>query len=331
MCSSDLYKSPVSGEVSIGFSGVIGDAQGDQKNHGGPDNAVYAYSADHYAAWRREEKRDDLHAGFFGENLTVAALREKDVRIGDLYRVGHVLLEVTQPRLPCATLGVRFGDKEFPDRFQTSLRTGMYLRVLLHGIAPVPAIPDEIRSAARRRMEQLGHDAFRAELAQRDAESAAAIKPNDLQRLVRAWEVVEATGTTLPAWQRQGSGTGFAGPLAGLHAALSAASHPLVATAPCDSPFLPTDVVARLHEAMSANDAQLTVAKTGEQAHPVFCLCRRDVLPHLEQFLAGGGRKIDLWYATLRVIEVNFDDVAEAFSNINSPQELAAFEQTPPR
>ena len=124
---------------------------------------------------------------------------------------------------------------------------------------------------------------------------------------------------------------GFAGPLAGLHAALSAASHPLVATAPCDSPFLPTDAVARLHEAMSANDAQLTVAKTGEQAHPVFCLCRRDVLPHLEQFLAGGGRKIDLWYATLRVVEVNFDDVAEAFSNINSAQELAAFEQTPPR
>ena len=124
---------------------------------------------------------------------------------------------------------------------------------------------------------------------------------------------------------------GFAGPLAGLHAALSAASHPLVATVPCDSPFLPTDVVARLHEAMSTNDAQLTVAKTGKQAHPVFCLCRRDVLPHLEQFLAGGGRKIDLWYATLRVVEVNFDDVAEAFSNINSPQELAAFEQTPPR
>ena len=131
---SGIYKSPVSGEVSIGFSGVIGDAQGDQKNHGGPDNAVYAYSADHYAAWRREEKRDDLHAGFFGENLTVAALHEKDVRIGDLYRAGHVLLEVTQPRLPCATLGVRFGDKEFPDRFQTSLRTGMYLRVLKEGV-----------------------------------------------------------------------------------------------------------------------------------------------------------------------------------------------------
>jgi molybdopterin-guanine dinucleotide biosynthesis protein A len=123
---------------------------------------------------------------------------------------------------------------------------------------------------------------------------------------------------------------GFAGPLAGLHAALSAAAHPLVATTPCDSPFLPADVVARLHAAMSANDAQLAVAKTGEQAHPVFCLCRRDILPHLEKFLADGGRKIDLWYATLRVVEVNFDDVADAFSNINSPQELAAFEKAPP-
>ena len=124
---------------------------------------------------------------------------------------------------------------------------------------------------------------------------------------------------------------GFAGPLAGLHAALTAATHRLVATAPCDSPFLPTDVVARLHDAMLTNEAQLAVAKTGEQAHPVFCLCQRDILPHLEQFLASGGRKIDLWYATLRVVEVGFDDVADAFSNINSPQELAAFEATPPR
>lgn len=92
--------------------------------------------------------------------------------------------------------------------------TGMYLRVLLHGIAPVPAIPEDVRAAARRRMEQLGHDAFRAELAHRDPASAAAIKPNDLQRLVRAWEVVEATGTTLPAWQSRGAAAGLAGPVA---------------------------------------------------------------------------------------------------------------------
>lgn len=119
---------------------------------------------------------------------------------------------------------------------------------------------------------------------------------------------------------------GHAGPLAGLHAALAAARHPLVATAPCDSPFLPPDLVARLHAALTAQRAQIAVAKTGTQAHPVFCLCRRDVLTHLEQFLAGGGRKIDAWYETLAVAEVGFDDNPDAFSNINSLQELAAFE-----
>lgn len=119
---------------------------------------------------------------------------------------------------------------------------------------------------------------------------------------------------------------GFAGPLAGLQSALSAARHPLVATAPCDSPFLPADLVARLATALQARQAQLAFARTGNQPHPVFCLCRRDVLPHLTQFLAGGGRKIDAWYATLRVIEIAFDDEPDAFSNINTPEELSAFE-----
>lgn len=115
---------------------------------------------------------------------------------------------------------------------------------------------------------------------------------------------------------------GFAGPLAGLHAALSRASHPLVATAPCDSPFLPADLVARLHAALAAGGAELAVARTFDQPHPVFCLCRRDVLPHLEAFLASGGRKVDLWYATLKIVEVRFDDEEEAFRNINTRDEL---------
>ena len=120
---------------------------------------------------------------------------------------------------------------------------------------------------------------------------------------------------------------GFAGPLAGLQSALSAARHPLVATVPCDSPFLPGDLVTRLDTALQARHAQLAVARTGNQPHPVFCLCRRDVLPHLTRFLADGGRKIDAWYATLRVAEVAFDDEAEAFCNINTPEELAALEK----
>ncbi|KAF4516581.1 hypothetical protein B566_EDAN003328 [Ephemera danica] len=121
----------------------------------------------------------------------------------------------------------------------------------------------------------------------------------------------------------------FAGPLAGLHAALSAASTPLVVTAPCDSPFLPRELVSRLFSALVATAADLAVARTFDQPHPVFCLCRREVLPHLTEFLAGGGRKIDRWYATLKVVEVAFDDEAGAFENINTPEELGHFEATP--
>ena len=118
----------------------------------------------------------------------------------------------------------------------------------------------------------------------------------------------------------------FAGPLAGLHAALSAATHPLVATAPCDSPFLPDDLISRLFTALTATNADLAVARTFDQPHPVFCLCRRSVLPHLTAFLESGGRKIDRWYSTLNIIEVPFDDVAAAFENINTRDELARFE-----
>ena len=119
---------------------------------------------------------------------------------------------------------------------------------------------------------------------------------------------------------------GFAGPLAGLQRGLSEAQHPLVATTPCDTPFLPHDLVARLHAALHAQQAQLAVARTGDQPHPVFCVCRRDVLPHLTEFLNNGGRKIDAWYATLKVVEVAFDDEPDAFSNINTAEELRAFE-----
>lgn len=119
---------------------------------------------------------------------------------------------------------------------------------------------------------------------------------------------------------------GFAGPLAGLQRGLSEATRPLVATAPCDTPFLPADLVVRLHAALQSNAAQLAVARTGAQPHPVFCVCRRDVLPHLTAFLQSGGRKIDAWYATLNVVEVAFDDQPDAFSNINTAEELRAFE-----
>jgi molybdopterin-guanine dinucleotide biosynthesis protein A len=120
----------------------------------------------------------------------------------------------------------------------------------------------------------------------------------------------------------------FAGPLAGLHAALSAAETPLVVTVPCDSPFLPVDLVSRLFLALTANGADLAVARTGEQSHPVFCLCRRQLLPHLAAYLAAGERKFERWYATLNAVLVPFDDQPAAFENINTAAELAAFEWT---
>jgi molybdenum cofactor guanylyltransferase len=124
---------------------------------------------------------------------------------------------------------------------------------------------------------------------------------------------------------------GYAGPLAGLHRALSEAHYPLVATVPCDSPFLPHDLVERLREGLEHESAELAVARTGEQPHPVFCLCRTSLLPGLTAFLESGGRKIDAWYRAFKVVEVGFDDEAGAFSNINTEAELRELEREPPR
>ena len=120
---------------------------------------------------------------------------------------------------------------------------------------------------------------------------------------------------------------GFAGPLAGLERGLAEAKHEYVVTAPCDSPLLPMDLVARLMTALTDNQAQLAVAKTFTQVHPVFCLAQRGLHDHLVAYLQSGGRKIDAWYATLNVVEAHFDDEAGAFSNINTQDELKLLQQ----
>jgi molybdopterin-guanine dinucleotide biosynthesis protein A len=120
----------------------------------------------------------------------------------------------------------------------------------------------------------------------------------------------------------------FAGPLAGLQTGLMHCETPYLVTAPCDSPFLPADLVQRLASALQAEDADLAVAVTGEgesrQPQPVFCLAKASLLPHLTQFLEGGGRKVDRWYASLRVAEVPFAD-EQAFRNINTLAELQQY------
>ena len=119
---------------------------------------------------------------------------------------------------------------------------------------------------------------------------------------------------------------GFAGPLAGVDAGLVASTTPRLVSGPGDWPFRPLDLVKRLRSALEAEHAQLAVAKTGDQAHPVFSLVRRDVQDDLTAFLDSGGRKIDAWYARLAVVEVSFDDEAAAFANINTREELTGYQ-----
>lgn len=124
--------------------------------------------------------------------------------------------------------------------------------------------------------------------------------------------------------------TGFAGPLAGLHTGMSSARGAFVLMVPCDSPFLPTDLARRLYTALTDADAELAVAKTGTQAHPVFALTRTSLLPHLTAFLERGGRTVYAWYDALKVVEVAFDDQERAFTNINTTDELKTIEFSEP-
>jgi molybdopterin-guanine dinucleotide biosynthesis protein A len=119
---------------------------------------------------------------------------------------------------------------------------------------------------------------------------------------------------------------GFAGPLAGLHAGMKSAPGSFVLMVPCDSPFLPTDLAQRLFDALHEAHADLAVAKTGGQPYPVFALARTSLRPHLAAFLEGGGRTVYAWYDSLKVIEVAFDDQEQAFTNINTRDELKAIE-----
>ena len=124
-----IFKSPVPGRVAVGRLNLAGDAQADLEVHGGIDKAVYAYPSEHYPAWRQELPELEFPWGAFGENLTIAGLHEDGVRIGDRLRIGTAILRVTQPRMPCFKLGIRFDRPDMIRRFQHSGRSGFYLAV----------------------------------------------------------------------------------------------------------------------------------------------------------------------------------------------------------
>jgi MOSC domain-containing protein YiiM len=130
---TSIWKQPVEGPVRVAMLNLDGDRQSDLTVHGGPDKAVYLYPSEHYEHWRAELPGTELPWGVFGENLTTEGLLEPDVRIGDQLRIGSAAFMVTQPRMPCFKLGIRFGDDHMVKRFLRSGRTGFYVNVLREG------------------------------------------------------------------------------------------------------------------------------------------------------------------------------------------------------
>ena len=131
--SSGIYKSPVDGRVFLSTVNLAGDGQADLRVHGGPDKAVCVYSMDHYPLWRRELLVEECAPGWFGENFSVEGQTETQVAIGDTYRIGTAVVQISQPRAPCWKLGRRWERLDMPKLVVQSGRTGWYLRVLETG------------------------------------------------------------------------------------------------------------------------------------------------------------------------------------------------------
>jgi len=130
---TSIFKAPVSGRVRVMRLNLQGDQQSDLSVHGGADKAIYAYPSEHYAFWRNEFPGLDIPWGAFGENLTTEGLLEDKVQVGDRFRAGSAEFIVTQPRMPCFKLGIRFNRPDMLKRFLRSGRTGFYLAVLREG------------------------------------------------------------------------------------------------------------------------------------------------------------------------------------------------------
>ena len=131
--STGIFKEPIAGRVMLRTTNLDGDRQADLSVHGGPEKAVYVYPSEHYAFWKRELPDMDLPWGMFGENFTTAGMFETEINIGDRFRIGSAEVMVTQPRMPCYKLGIRFGRTDIVKRFLASERTGFYLSVLKEG------------------------------------------------------------------------------------------------------------------------------------------------------------------------------------------------------
>ncbi len=161
---SAIWKSPVSGRLAARGVNLEGDRQADREAHGGPDKAVYAYAVEDQRWWEREIGRP-LSYGEFGENLTTERMELNDALVGERWRIGSAVFEVSEPRIPCWRLGVRMNDEMFPRRFTKALRPGTYLRIVVEGEV---GAGDEIRVVERPDHDLTVRDVFRIYTRDRD-------------------------------------------------------------------------------------------------------------------------------------------------------------------
>ena len=147
---TSIFKSPVAGPLLLRRLNLDGDAQADLQVHGGRNKAVYAYPSEHYEFWRKEFPEQELPWSMFGENLTTEGLTEENASIGDQFRIGEAIVKVTQPRMPCYKLGIRFGRPDMVKRFLASRRSGIYFSVVEEGMIGVGDAMEKIHEDENR-------------------------------------------------------------------------------------------------------------------------------------------------------------------------------------
>jgi len=188
--ATGIFKEPVPGPVMLRTLNPDGDRQADLSVHGGVSKAVYAYPSEHYEFWKKELPEMELSYGMFGENFTTEGLREDAVNVGDRFRVGQTELMVTEPRLPCYKLGIKFGRADIIKRFLQSRRTGFYFAVVKEG---------EVKAGDA--IELLSRDANNIAIS--DITRLYAFEKDDLETLRRAVKLEALSESWREYFQRQ--------------------------------------------------------------------------------------------------------------------------------
>jgi MOSC domain-containing protein YiiM len=182
LAESAIWKSAASGRIAARGVNLEGDRQADREAHGGPDKAVYAYALED-ERWWEGELGVSLPSGVFGENLTTKGIEINDALVGERWRIGSAVFEVSEPRIPCWRLGVRMNDEKFPRRFSKAMRPGTYLRIVAEGDV---GTGDEISVVARPDHGLTVGDVFRIYTRDRD-QAARLVAIPQLSESWRGW------------------------------------------------------------------------------------------------------------------------------------------------